>query len=55
MLSLVLMLALQGLIGSANGVPSSSALNVVRSSSPGLLRVAMIMQQLRLRPTKCLS
>ena len=52
MLSLALMLALQGLIGSAYGMPSSSAVNDVRSSSPGFLRIAMIAQKLRLRNFK---
>ncbi len=53
MLSLALILALQGFVGSADGVPSSSPLNICSSSSPGLLRVAMMMQQMRLRRCDC--
>lgn len=53
MLSLALMLALQGFVGSADGVPSSSALNICASSGPGWLRVAMMMQQTRLRRCDC--
>ena len=53
MLSLALILALQGFVGSADGVPSSSALNICTFSGPGLLRVAMMMQQIRLRRCDC--